>query len=931
LTALKIDAVDPKQNILIKGAKLHNLKNIDVVIPRNKLIVITGLSGSGKSTLAFDTLYAEGQRRYVESLSSYARQFLGKLNKPKVDYIKGIAPAIAIEQKVNTTNPRSTVGTSTEIYDYLKLLYARIGRTYSPISGIEVKKDTTQVVIDYIKTLEERKKLLLLVPILLEEGRTLINKLKALAQQGYARIQHKNKILRIEDFLLETNEYNAEEVFLVVDRIITKNEEDFYNRLTDAIEIAFFEGKGVLFLEDIENNHIREFNNRFEADGMVFLEPSIHLFSFNNPYGACPTCEGYGDVIGVDEELVIPNTSLSVFENCIYPWRGESMSWYRDQLVNNAYKFDFPIHKPWFELTEEQKQLVWDGNKYFEGLHSFFKYLEEKSYKIQNRVMLSRYRGKTKCNTCRGKRLRVEANYVKVANKSISELVELSIDNLALFFQEIELHHSDKEIAKRLLTEINNRLSFLKNVGLNYLTLNRKSNTLSGGESQRINLATSLGSSLVGSMYILDEPSIGLHPKDTVRLIGVLQNLRDLGNTVIVVEHDEDIMKAADTIIDVGPEAGSYGGEIVAHGTYEEILNQTSLTSQYLNHSMQIEVPKKRRKSQYFIKVIGARQNNLKNIDVTFPLASFVAVTGVSGSGKSTLVKKILYPALQRQLTGTGEKPGQFSKLEGKYENLRNIEFIDQNPIGRSSRSNPVTYIKAYDEIRALFTKQKLAKIRNYQPKHFSFNVDGGRCETCKGEGEVTIEMQFMADVHLECETCNGKRFKKEVLEVTFEGKNIDDVLNMTIDDAIAFFKTHEEKKVYSKLKPLQDVGLGYVQLGQSSSTLSGGEAQRIKLASFLVKGDTKDKTLFIFDEPTTGLHFHDIKKLLKSFEALIEKGHSIIVVEHNLDLIKCADYIIDLGPEGGENGGNILATGTPEEIIKIKDSITGVYLKEKL
>jgi len=928
---LKIDAVDPKQNILIKGAKLHNLKNIDVVIPRNKLIVITGLSGSGKSTLAFDTLYAEGQRRYVESLSSYARQFLGKLNKPKVDYIKGIAPAIAIEQKVNTTNPRSTVGTSTEIYDYLKLLYARIGRTYSPISGIEVKKDTTQVVIDYIKTLEERKKLLLLVPILLEEGRTLINKLKALAQQGYARIQHKNKILRIEDFLLETNEYNAEEVFLVVDRIITKNEEDFYNRLTDAIEIAFFEGKGVLFLEDIENNHIREFNNRFEADGMVFLEPSIHLFSFNNPYGACPTCEGYGDVIGVDEELVIPNTSLSVFENCIYPWRGESMSWYRDQLVNNAYKFDFPIHKPWFELTEEQKQLVWDGNKYFEGLHSFFKYLEEKSYKIQNRVMLSRYRGKTKCNTCRGKRLRVEANYVKVANKSISELVELSIDNLALFFQEIELHHSDKEIAKRLLTEINNRLSFLKNVGLNYLTLNRKSNTLSGGESQRINLATSLGSSLVGSMYILDEPSIGLHPKDTVRLIGVLQNLRDLGNTVIVVEHDEDIMKAADTIIDVGPEAGSYGGEIVAHGTYEEILNQTSLTSQYLNHSMQIEVPKKRRKSQYFIKVIGARQNNLKNIDVTFPLASFVAVTGVSGSGKSTLVKKILYPALQRQLTGTGEKPGQFSKLEGKYENLRNIEFIDQNPIGRSSRSNPVTYIKAYDEIRALFTKQKLAKIRNYQPKHFSFNVDGGRCETCKGEGEVTIEMQFMADVHLECETCNGKRFKKEVLEVTFEGKNIDDVLNMTIDDAIAFFKTHEEKKVYSKLKPLQDVGLGYVQLGQSSSTLSGGEAQRIKLASFLVKGDTKDKTLFIFDEPTTGLHFHDIKKLLKSFEALIEKGHSIIVVEHNLDLIKCADYIIDLGPEGGENGGNILATGTPEEIIKIKDSITGAYLKEKL
>lgn len=931
MTALKIDAVDPKHNIIIKGAKLHNLKNIDVVIPRNKLIVITGLSGSGKSTLAFDTLYAEGQRRYVESLSSYARQFLGKLNKPKVDYIKGIAPAIAIEQKVNTTNPRSTVGTSTEIYDYLKLLYARIGKTYSPISGMEVKKDTTQDVIDYIKTLEDGKKLLLLVPIVLEEGRMLVNKLKALAQQGYARIQYKNKILRIEDFLLESNKNNLEEVQLVVDRIITKNEEDFYNRLADALEIAFFEGKGVLFLEDIENNHIREFNNRFEADGMVFLEPNIHLFSFNNPYGACPACEGYGDVIGIDEELVIPNTSLSVFENCIYPWRGESMSWYRDQLVNNAYKFDFPIHKPWFELSEEQKQLVWDGNKYFEGLHSFFKYLEEKSYKIQNRVMLSRYRGKTKCNTCKGKRLRLEANYVKVADNSISELVELPIDKLAIFFQKIELLPSDKEIAKRLLTEINNRLSFLQNVGLNYLTLNRKSNTLSGGESQRINLATSLGSSLVGSMYILDEPSIGLHPKDTERLIGVLQNLRDLGNTVIVVEHDEDIMKAADTIIDVGPEAGSYGGEIVAHGTYKEILKQNSLTSQYLNHSMQIEVPKKRRKSQYFIKVIGARQNNLKNINITFPLASFVAVTGVSGSGKSTLVKKILYPALQRQLTGAGEKPGQFTKLEGKYENLKNIEFIDQNPIGRSSRSNPVTYIKAYDEIRALFTKQKLAKIRNYQPKHFSFNVDGGRCETCKGEGEVTIEMQFMADVHLECETCNGKRFKKEVLEVAFQGKNIDDVLNLTIDDAIAFFKTHEEKKVYSKLKPLQDVGLGYVQLGQSSSTLSGGEAQRIKLASFLVKGDTKDKTLFIFDEPTTGLHFHDIKKLLKSFDALIEKGHSIIVVEHNLDLIKCADYIIDLGPEGGENGGNLLAAGTPEEIIKIKPSITGAYLKDKL
>ncbi|MBA3985836.1 MAG: excinuclease ABC subunit UvrA [Flavobacteriales bacterium] len=928
---MKIDKVDPKHNIIIKGAKLHNLKNINVVIPRNKLVVITGLSGSGKSSMAFDTLYAEGQRRYVESLSSYARQFLGRLNKPKVDFIKGISPAIAIEQKVNTTNPRSTVGTSTEIYDYLKLLYARIGRTYSPVSGVEVKKDTVQDVIAYVKSLEEGKKLLLLAPIHLEEGRTLTNKLKALAQQGYARIHHNNTILRIEELDTESEDLNIGEVLLVIDRIITKKEEDFYNRLADALEIAFFEGKGVLYLEDVTTNSRREFNNRFEADGIVFLEPNIHLFSFNNPYGACPACEGYGDVIGIDDELVIPNTSLSIFENTVYPWRGESMSWYRDQLVNNAYKFDFPIHKPWFELTDEQKQMVWDGNSYFEGLNTFFRFLEEKSYKIQNRVMLSRYRGKTKCSTCKGKRLRPEANYVKVADNSITELVELPIEKLALFFKNIALNPHDSQIAKRLLTEINNRISFLENVGLRYLTLNRKSNTLSGGESQRINLATSLGSSLVGSMYILDEPSIGLHPKDTERLISVLQNLRDLGNTVIVVEHDEDIMKAADTIIDIGPEAGTYGGEVVAHGSYAEILKQNSLTSQYLNNTMQIEVPKKRRSSSYFIKVIGARQNNLKNIDVTFPLTSFVAITGVSGSGKSTLVKKILYPALQRQLTGVGEKPGQFTKLEGKYENLKNIEFIDQNPIGRSSRSNPVTYIKAYDDIRALFTKQKLAKIRNYQPKHFSFNVDGGRCETCKGEGEVTIEMQFMADVHLECETCNGKRFKKEILEVNFEGKNIDDVLNMTIDDAIEFFKTHDEKKVYGKLKPLEDVGLGYVQLGQSSSTLSGGEAQRIKLASFLVKGDTKDKTLFIFDEPTTGLHFHDIKKLLKSFDALIEKGHSVIVVEHNLDLIKCADYVIDLGLEGGENGGNLLVEGTPEEVVKNKESLTGSFLKEKL
>ncbi len=925
---LNIEAVDQKQNIIIKGARLHNLKNIDVVIPRNHLVVITGLSGSGKSSLAFDTLYAEGQRRYVESLSSYARQFLGRLNKPKVDSIKGIAPAIAIEQKVNTTNPRSTVGTSTEIYDYLKLLFARIGKTYSPVSGKEVKKDTVSDVIKQIKKFKEGKKLLLLAPITLEEGRTLENKIKALTQQGYARVKYKDTVTRIDDFDASKTKGT---VYIVIDRIITKNEDDFYNRLADAVEMAFFEGKGTLFIEDLDTSTVTEFNNRFELDGITFLEPNIHLFSFNNPYGACPTCEGYGDVIGIDEELVIPNTALSIYENAIFAWRGESMSWYRDQLVNNAYKFDFPIHRPWFELTDEEKQLVWDGNQYFEGLHSFFKFLEEKSYKIQNRVMLSRYRGKTKCSTCKGKRLRPEAAYVKIQGKSITDLVEISIEKLQHFFKQLELNDHDTQVAKRLLTEINNRLGFLNNVGLSYLTLNRKSNTLSGGESQRINLATSLGSSLVGSMYILDEPSIGLHPKDTERLIEVLKSLRDLGNTVIVVEHDEDIMKAADEIIDIGPEAGSFGGEVVASGNYKKILKSDSLTAHYLNGKMQIEVPQKRRTTKYQITISGARHNNLKHIDVTFPLASFVAVTGVSGSGKSTLVKKILYPALQRQLTGAGEKPGQFSKMEGNFGNLKNVEFIDQNPIGRSSRSNPVTYIKAYDDIRNLFASQKLSKLRNFQPKHFSFNVDGGRCEVCKGEGEVTIEMQFMADVHLECEACHGKRFKKEVLEVQFQGKNIDDILTMTIDEAIAFFQLHEEKKVFTKLQPLQDVGLGYVQLGQSSSTLSGGEAQRIKLASFLVKGETKDKVLFIFDEPTTGLHFHDIKKLLKSFEALIEKGHSVIVVEHNIDLIKCADYVIDLGPEGGEKGGELLVAGTPEEVVKNKNSFTGRYLADKI
>ena len=922
-----ITSVDAKHNIIIKGAKLHNLKDLDAIIPRNKLVVITGLSGSGKSSLAFDTLYAEGQRRYVESLSSYARQFLGRLNKPKVDYIKGIAPAIAIEQKVNSTNPRSTVGTTTEIYDYLKLLYARIGRTYSPISGRQVKKDTVTDVIEYVKTFVEGEKLLLLSPIIVEEGRTIEGKLKVLQQQGFARIKVNDTVSRIEEATIT----KKDDVYLVVDRIVKKEDEDFYNRLADAVDSAFFEGKGTCYIEKLSDATQQQFSNKFELDGMMFLEPNVHLFSFNNPYGACPECEGYGDVIGIDEDLVIPNTALSVFEGAVFPWKGDSMSWYKDQLVNSAYKFDFPIHKPYFELSPEQKEVLWNGNEYFEGINDFFAALEAKAYKIQNRVMLSRYRGKTKCPTCKGKRLRPEANYVKVGTATITDLVEMPLNELASFFKTLELNEYDTTIAKRLLKEINSRLDFLQNVGLEYLTLNRKSNTLSGGESQRINLATSLGSSLVGSMYILDEPSIGLHPKDTEKLIKVLESLRDLGNTVIVVEHDEDIMKAADEIIDIGPEAGTYGGHVVATGNFDTILKEDSLTAKYLNNTLEIEVPKTRKTSKYYIEIIGARENNLSNIDVKVPLGMFTAITGVSGSGKSTLVKKIIYPAILKQLGGYGEKAGQFTEIKGNYSNIKHVEFIDQNPIGRSSRSNPVTYIKAYDDIRSLFANQKLSKIRNYKSKHFSFNVDGGRCETCKGEGEVTIEMQFMADVHLECETCGGKRFKKEILEVTYHDKNIHDILTMTIDNAIDFFAEHNETKIRKKLQPLQDVGLGYVQLGQSSSTLSGGEAQRIKLASFLTKGNTKDKALFIFDEPTTGLHFHDIQKLLKSFNELIAKGHSILVIEHNLDLVKCADYVIDLGPEGGKKGGTVVAEGTPEEIVKVKKSHTAKYLKEKL
>lgn len=928
---MKVDVtkLEPKKNIIIKGAQVHNLKNLDVAIPRNKLVVITGLSGSGKSSLAFDTLYAEGQRRYVESLSSYARQFLGRLDKPKVEYIKGIAPAIAIEQKVNTTNARSTVGTSTEIYDYMKLLFARIGKTFSPVSGKEVKKHTVTDVVTEVQNFEAESKWLLLAPIYPEKDRTIEEKLKVLLQQGFARILVDNETVRLDE--LENVILANKEILLVVDRIVVKDDEEFFNRLSDAVQTAFYEGKGVCYLQEVNTNQRFEFSNNFEMDGIVFPEPNVHLFSFNNPYGACPVCEGYGNVIGIDEELVVPNTALSIYENAVYAWRGESMSWYRDMLVNSAYLFDFPIHKPYYQLSETQKEVLWSGNKHFTGLNDFFKELEEKNYKIQNRVMLSRYRGKTKCYACKGKRLRPEASYIRIDGKTISDLVDMPIKNLVAFFKNIKISEFDTKVAKRLLIEINNRLGFLSEVGLDYLTLNRNSASLSGGESQRINLATSLGSSLVGSMYILDEPSIGLHPKDTEKLINVLLSLRDLGNTVIVVEHDEDVMKAADMIIDIGPEAGTNGGKLVAQGDYKTILTSDSLTSQYLSEKLKIEVPSSRRKSGTYIEILGARENNLQNVDVRFPLEVLTVITGVSGSGKSTLVKKILFPAMQKKIEGIGEKAGQFTEMRGYYHKIQHIEYVDQNPIGRSSRSNPVTYIKAYDDIRDLYAKEKLAKIRGYQPKHFSFNVDGGRCETCKGEGTINVEMVFMADVQLPCDTCGGKRFKKEILEVNFEEKNIDDILTMTIDDAVDFFTKTKQTKITQKLQPLQDVGLGYVQLGQSSSTLSGGEAQRIKLASFLVKGSTKDKALFVFDEPTTGLHFHDIKKLLASFDALIDKGHSIIVIEHNLDLIKCADWIIDLGPEGGENGGNILAIGTPEEIVKNKESITGKYLKDKL
>ena len=923
--------------IHIKGARVHNLQNIELKIPRNKLLVITGLSGSGKSSLAFDTLYAEGQRRYVESLSSYARQFLGRINKPEVDFIKGIPPAIAIEQKVNTRNPRSTVGTSTEIYDYLKLLFARIGKTISPISGQEVKRHRVSDVVNYITSFPEETRVLICSPLIAKNGRSVLEEAELLLQQGFSRIETPDGIKRIDELLAEKKPNICKgKCNIVIDRLLAAKDDDNLSRMADSAETAFFEGHGACIVKIYENEQVVEkyFSSVFEADGMEFEEPTEHLFSFNNPVGACPTCEGYGKVIGIDEDLVVPDKSLSVYQDAVACWKGDSMQKWKYQLVQNASRFNFPIHKPYYELSEEQRQLLWKGNSYFEGIDDFFRMLESNSYKIQYRVMLSRYRGKTNCPECRGTRLKKEAGYVKVGGSSIQDLVLLPVVELKTFFAQLNLNAHEEKVAKRILIEIKNRLDFLDDVGLGYLTLNRLSSTLSGGESQRINLATSLGSSLVGSLYILDEPSIGLHPKDTERLIGVLRMLQKIGNTVLVVEHDEEIIRAADEIIDIGPEAGVHGGKLVFQGNHEQLLHATgSLTADYLTGTKTIEIPKRRRKWTNFIEICGARENNLKNLKVKFPLNTLTVVTGVSGSGKSTLVSRILYPAVAKILGSYGEKTGQHDTIKGDFKRLTSVEFVDQNPIGKSSRSNPVTYLKAYDEIRKLFSDQQSAKYQGFKPSHFSFNIDGGRCEECQGEGEIKVEMQFMADIHLLCESCKGKRFKDEILEITFKEKSIHDVLEMTINQAIEFFgncKGSTEKKIAKKLQPLQDVGLGYVKLGQSSSTLSGGESQRVKLAAFLSK-EKDAPSLFIFDEPTTGLHFHDIKKLLDSFNALISRGHSIIVIEHNMEVIKSADWIIDLGPEGGKNGGHILFEGTPEDLVKQPDSYTAKALAEKI
>ncbi len=971
-----IEKPDSREYIIIKGARVHNLKNIDIALPRNKFIVITGLSGSGKSSLAFDTLYAEGQRRYVESLSSYARQFIGRMDKPDVDYIHGISPAVAIEQKVNTRNPRSTVGTSTEIYDYLKLLFARIGKTYSPVSGNLVKRNTVEDVLKHINSFPEGTKVILLAPLFLHPGRSIEDDLNVLIQKGFVRVKFANSVHKIEDVLLPENEKLlrslkettvnpnkqtvkrpakkkgdetvapdlhekiASGIQIVIDRFtVTKEDEGNDSRMADSIQAAFFEGQGECATEIVSENKtiVNSFSNRFFLDGILFEEPSTQLFSFNNPYGACRRCEGFGSIIGIDEDLVIPDKSLSVYDGAIVCWRGEKMKEWNDELVKKAYKFDFPIHRPIYELSEDQRALLWTGNSYFAGLNAFFKWVETQAYKIQYRVMLSRYRGRTICPECRGTRLRGDANYVKVGGRSITDIVLMPVKDSLSFFNNLELTAHENEIGKRILLEIKNRLHFLVNVGLGYLTLNRLSNSLSGGESQRINLATSLGSSLVGSMYILDEPSIGLHPRDTHRLIKVLKSLRDVGNTLIVVEHDEEIMKAADQLIDIGPDAGVHGGELIFQGTYDEIVHQeTGYTGKYLSGKEQISLPYRRRTATGLIRIEGARENNLKNISVKIPLGIMTVVTGVSGSGKTSLVKKVIYPALKKIHGGFGEQSGAFDKLSGDYNKITSVEFVDQNPIGKSSRSNPVTYVKAFDDIRMLFADLPLSRARRYKPGHFSFNVEGGRCEVCEGEGEVTIEMQFMADIHLVCENCNGKRFKQEILDVEYRGKNIADVLEMTVDEAIGYFGSPvksfgNDARIAAKLKPLQDVGLGYIGLGQSSSTLSGGEAQRIKLASFIGKGNSHEHTLFIFDEPTTGLHFHDIRKLLKAFDMLISQGNSILIIEHNSEVIKCADWVIDLGPEGGNEGGRLLFEGTPDELVHCSESYTGKYLKDKI
>jgi len=925
-----------KGNIEIKGARVHNLKEITLSIPRNSLVVITGVSGSGKSSLAFDTIYAEGQRRYVESLSSYARQFLGRMNKPDVDFINGIPPAIAIEQKVNTRNPRSTVGTSTEIHDYLRLLWARVGRTISPVSGREVRRHTVDDVVNYLATLTPGTRVLLTAPVAVPENVEPAEYIRFLIQQGYNRISTEKGMIRLdEEGALEFLE-RMRSADLIIDRFASGNSQEELSRAADSVQTAFLTGRGEINLTvtDEETEQTVRFSDRFEEDGIIFAEPTEHLFSFNSPLGACPVCEGYGKIIGIDENLVIPDENLSVFDDAIACWRGETMKQWKERLVFSADRFDFPIHKPWYKLTPEQKALVWSGNRYFFGLNRFFEHLEEKKYKIQYRVMLSRYRGKRTCPSCGGERLRKEAGYVKVGGKAITEVTSMPVSEAHRFFDQLLLNGEEKEIAGRLLKEIQQRLGFLVNVGLSYLTLDRLSNTLSGGESQRINLATSLGSSLVGSLYILDEPSIGLHPRDTALLVNVLKELRDLGNTVIVVEHEEEIIRAADQIIDMGPAAGIHGGGVIYQGSVSFPRKNSSLTAAYMTGALRIETPTVRRKWHSYIGIRGARENNLKDIDVRFPLRTVTAVTGVSGSGKSTLVHEILFNALSARLGGGGVKAGRFTALEGDITSITAIELIDQDPIGKSSRSNPVTYLKAFDDIRKLFAEQQAAVQAGFKPAHFSFNVEGGRCEECQGEGVIRVEMQFMADVELTCEACKGMRFKRDILDVRFNGKNIFEVLEMTIEEAIGFFGKCKDKtcaRIAAKLRPLADVGLGYVRLGQSSSTLSGGESQRVKLAFYLSQEKSTEKMLFIFDEPTTGLHFHDISKLMKSLNALVEHGHSVILIEHNVEVIKCSDWVIDLGPEGGENGGYVVFEGTPEQLAQCETSHTARLLRQKL